>query len=651
MPIEILGNIYEQFLGKTIKFRNVRGGHTAIIEEKLEVRKAGGVYYTPQYIVDYIVKSTIGEKIKNKKPKEISKIKICDPACGSGSFLVGAYQFLLNYHLDYYTKIENLSKSLKNNKIYQISENDYRLPIEEKQRILVNNIYGVDIDLQAVEVTKLSLYLKLLENESKESEGYLFKHTDLKLLPKLDKNIKCGNSLINSDFYSNKDLSLFGNEEMRKINVFDWDKEFKEIFEDKGFDIVIGNPPYVSVELMSTEDKQYYKKFDTFIKRGDLFSLFLDHASATISKGYVSFIVPSIVLNNLSYKKLRERFLRNKILKEVCYTGGKIFDGVTVDTVILIIDLDKVNEIKLINALDFDEHIIHTVEIGYFEKYNNNISVSNLDSSKICDKIFIEDFDTVENHFTVFQGIVTGNNEAFIFENEKEALDKGIEKELLKPLCHGRDIEKWVVKNLDRRIMYINSSININKFPGAHNWLKQHKTKLETRRECKNGAIPWYSLQWARNVNELNIIPKIAIQNTRNERLKTRIIAALDEKSFYSSQGINFIIPKSNEISILFLLGILNSKLINYLFQTKFLNLAIKAEYLKKLKIPNNNQEELEKIVSLMIETQKQYHSSQSVNDKKIYKQKIDMIDNQIDQMVYKLYALTDEEIKIVEEN
>ena len=242
LPIEILGNIYEQFLGKTIKFRNVKDGHTAIIEEKPEVRKAGGVYYTPQYIVNYIVENTIGEKIKNQTPDEISKLRICDPACGSGSFLVGAYQYLLNYHLDYWTNSKNIKKALKEEKIYQITSRspldkgglgDYKLTIEEKQKILINNIYGVDIDPQAVEVTKLSLYLKLLENESKESEGYLFTHTDFKLLPSLDNNIKCGNSLIGNDFYKDKDLSLFGNDEMRKVNVFDWEKEFSGIFRKK----------------------------------------------------------------------------------------------------------------------------------------------------------------------------------------------------------------------------------------------------------------------------------------------------------------------------------------------------------------------------------------------------------------------------------
>jgi len=231
LPIEILGSIYERFLGNTIRFRTVKGDtHTAVVEEKPEVKKAGGVYYTPQYIVDYIVKNSVGEKVKNKKPEEIAAIKICDPACGSGSFLVGAYQYLLNYHLDYYTQEKNIKASLKNKKIFEAGHNAYKLTIDEKQRILCSSIFGVDIDNQAVEVTKLSLYLKLLENESRESSEQLFKYSDMALLPSLEDNIKCGNSLIGRDFYSQPNLNLTDDDRI-KVNCFGWEKDgFPDIF-------------------------------------------------------------------------------------------------------------------------------------------------------------------------------------------------------------------------------------------------------------------------------------------------------------------------------------------------------------------------------------------------------------------------------------
>src|ERR1035437_6661126 len=158
IPIHILGSIYERFLGKVVNATDKR----VTIEEKPEVRKAGGVYYTPQYIVNYIVDHTIGKLVEGKTPKEIAKMRFADIACGSGSFLITVYERLLDYHKRWY--INNPKQAKKDGCI--LYENVYRLSLQQKQKILTNNIYGVDLDHQAVEVTELSLYLKLLEDET-----------------------------------------------------------------------------------------------------------------------------------------------------------------------------------------------------------------------------------------------------------------------------------------------------------------------------------------------------------------------------------------------------------------------------------------------------------------------------------------------------
>ena len=249
LPVEVLGNIYEKFLGSEINFKNVKNGHTVTVEEKPEIKKAGGVFYTPTYIVKYIVEQTIGKKLADCTPENASSITICDPACGSGSFLVGAFKYLLNWYLDKYTKNKTEeNKNLKTGKLISV-KNGIELSIQEKKKILTTHIYGVDIDAQAVEVTKLSLYLQMLEGEGKQ-ENSLFRESDMHVLPYLGDNIKCGNSLIGSDFYASQDLSLFEEEAMYKVNAFDWEKEFSQIFKNGGFDCVIGNPPYVSAPNM-----------------------------------------------------------------------------------------------------------------------------------------------------------------------------------------------------------------------------------------------------------------------------------------------------------------------------------------------------------------------------------------------------------------
>ena len=191
IPIHILGSIYERFLGKVVHATDKR----ATIEEKPEIRKAGGVYYTPQYIVNYIVENTIGKLIESKTPKQIAKMHFADIACGSGSFLITVFETILDYYKQYYQ--QNPDQAKKDGCV--LYEGAYRLSLKQKQLILTNNIYGVDIDQQAVEVTQLSLYLKLLEDETTATANdtwVLFKE---QLLPDLNKNIVCGNSLIGTD--------------------------------------------------------------------------------------------------------------------------------------------------------------------------------------------------------------------------------------------------------------------------------------------------------------------------------------------------------------------------------------------------------------------------------------------------------------------
>ena len=251
MPVEILGTVYERFLGKVIRLTT---GHRAKIEEKPEVRKAGGVYYTPSYIVDYIVSQTIGKQIQGKSPAQLAgnkskpTFRVLDMACGSGSFLLGAYHSLLDHCLKWYVnhKPEGHIKA-----IYKDPRGgDWRLTIEEKKRILTTHIYGVDIDPQAVEVSKLSLLLKSLEGESDATLSFQMKLFEKhRALPNLADNIKCGNSLIEPNYF--KGTLIPEPDEIRRLRAFDWREAFPDAMNAAGgFDCVISNPPYVDSETM-----------------------------------------------------------------------------------------------------------------------------------------------------------------------------------------------------------------------------------------------------------------------------------------------------------------------------------------------------------------------------------------------------------------
>jgi hypothetical protein len=272
IPADILGQVYERFLGKVIR---LTAGHQARVEEKPEVRKAGGVYYTPTFIVDYIVKNTVGRLLEGKTPRETAGLKILDPACGSGTFLLGSYQYLLDWHLKWYAENE-LEKSLKGKDPVLFQGRDgYQLATAKKKEILLNNLFGVDIDPQAVEVTKLSLLLKVLEGENQETIGSQLSLWQERVLPDLGKNIQCGNSLIGPDYFEGRQLSMLADEEERyRVNAFDWGSAFPQVFAQGGFDAVVGNPPYVRQESLSVFKEYFRKKYDLVFAQTGAISTF-----------------------------------------------------------------------------------------------------------------------------------------------------------------------------------------------------------------------------------------------------------------------------------------------------------------------------------------------------------------------------------------
>ncbi|MGB3060338.1 MAG: TaqI-like C-terminal specificity domain-containing protein, partial [Anaerolineae bacterium] len=338
LPADILGHVYERFLGKVIR---LTPGRQVKIEEKPEVRKAGGVYYTPTYIVDYIVRQTVGPLLEGKTPAHGrspgSLPRVADIACGSGSFLLGAYQYLLDWHLAYY--LEEPERWLKGKRpaLERVSGGATRLTIEERKRILMDHLYGVDIDPQAVEVTKLSLLLKVLEGEG--VAGQLSLGVE-RVLPDLGRNIKCGNSLIGPEFYDGK-LDLPDDETVGRVNAFDWKKEFPEVMTAGGFDAVIGNPPYVLLqdELRDDEVAEHYrKKYTVASYKLDTYHLFIEQGVRLARLGgYCSLITPSNFLTNNYLAPLRKFLLEFSTIRTIVVIDQPVFEGISVDNAIFVV--------------------------------------------------------------------------------------------------------------------------------------------------------------------------------------------------------------------------------------------------------------------------------------------------------------------------
>ena len=504
LPVEILGSIYERFLGKTIRFRGVKGErHTAVIEEKPEVKKAGGVYYTPEYIVNYIVEKTVGALIKDKTPAQVEEIKIIDPSCGSGSFLVGAYSYLLAWHLDYYTNTKYLKKALKEGVMYQAMGGAYKLTIEEKQRILLASIYGVDIDEQAVEVSKLSLYLKLLEDEGREaaSKEELFKHTDLKLLPSLMNNIKCGNSLVSNDYYLNKEL--FDLEDLRRVNAFDFEKAFPFIKEGELFDCVIGNPPYFNIQTLGAKSEiaNYIqnKYSDIWQDKSDILFYFFAKAMS-LSKNRIGFIVSNAFLFSDKAQKLRKKMLNDgRLSKIVNFEEYPIFKGVGITTCITLFEKDK-KGFKAISVKGKNYSVEEVVE--YIRDENNAYDVElkegkvfalvSSEISKLNAKIDGK-HKKLGELFKIGKGMETATNKVFCFSEYPRAFPK----EFIKKRMCGEMISRYNYIEKDEYILYFEEVNNFKDLPSSiQEHLKLNKKILENRAQIKRSktSLWWLSL-------------------------------------------------------------------------------------------------------------------------------------------------------------
>ncbi len=633
LPADILGQVYERFLGKVIR---LTAGHRAVVEDKPEVKKAGGVFYTPTFIVDYIVKNTLGKLLEGKALGQMgvgrgTPIRVLDMSCGSGSFLIGAYQYLLDWYLSGYTlEPEKWSKGASP-RIYQISAPDgvlWKLTTSERKRILLDHIYGVDIDSQAVEVTKLSLLLKVLEGESEESIGKQLSMFRERALPNLAHNIKCGNSLIGPDFYTAKQSTFINTEEQYRINAFDWHREFAEVFASSGgFDVIIGNPPYGAD--LSRDIEYLLSKFTEAKKFPDSYCLFILKAHHLLKQnGKIGFVVPNTFCDLESCDSFRLWFLKNNILTELYQTGWAFKDAI-VDTVVFIAEIGSSNEDNVVLILiNGDQHRRY---IGDF-LHNNLFKIdyrNSQDNIQLLNKLKV--FPAMSNFTTAKAGVK-------LYE-----IGKGIPPQTNKTL-----IEKPFTKK---------DKVSDSWFPLIRGgYINRYSIRSEN--EFVNYG-PWLAAPRSIDLFES---PKLLIRRT-DDKLKS-CIEYNSAICVNSCHVIKLNTKGQKEISYEYLLGLLNSKLLQRLFEIQNPQMVgkvfaeIKLIYVERLPIrPINFSKSIEKtyhdkmvlLVEQILAYQMRLSSASSPQDKEMIKRQIEVTDHQIDVLVYQLYGLTDEEIKLVE--
>lgn len=685
----VLGEIYELFLGKVIKI-DANGKVETI--EKPEVRESGGVVPTPQFIVNDILARTLISAINGKSPDELQNFTLADICCGSGVFLLGAFDILLNYHIDWYI---NHSEENHHGKIYEVSKGQWRLNFEEKRNILLNVIRGVDIDSNAVEIAKFSLLLKLIEGETEESLKAFVEATKEKVLPKLDDVIRFGNSLIEHEALS---FVTDGSDLADKVNPFTWEDEFPEEMKVGGFDVIVGNPPYIRIQNMvnySPEEVALYRdkssSYDTARSGNfDKYTLFIERSLNLISaEGVVGLIVPNKFMTTMTGEAVRELMTEHKFLKEIVHFGAlQVFGRETANYTCTLV----------LNKTGNDCFSFEKVEDLVKWKYGEAGALQTISSNQInkepwafCSESASVIFDKLNNESSVvmggkngladiFVGVQTSNDSVYIFTPKRETADQVffdwndqewcIEREILRPCLHDVVLaayekpkaNKYMIfpyRIEDGRAHLIQPDEMKIHFPNAWSYLSANKEELEKRNIVGGSRAErqWYQFGRSQSLTKFTgakiVLPILSLEPKY----------AFDDQNIVVTGGGNgpyyLVSPKSGQITDLyFLLAILCHPVSEAMVRSRTSVFgggyySHGKQFIEHLPVPSYTVKEKEEIASLV----RKVIDVSAARDKAILPRDITKLDrifkqlkNRIEQQVTSLYGLTDEEMISVRE-
>lgn len=637
ISVNILGHIFEQSLTDLEELQaNIEN---IDFDKTKSKRKKDGVFYTPEYITRYIVENTLGKMCSEKReelligngilipsnPKKLTKqeqqtkdnlqeyknwllnLKILDPACGSGAFLNQALEYLIDEH-----------KNLQNDLALM---GDLFASYMVEEEILEHNLYGVDINEDAVEIAKLSLWLRTAKRG--------------RPLTKLADKIVCANSLLEMPFSENS------------------------------FDVVIGNPPYVRQEAIKEQKEALSKIYKVANGTADLYVYFYELALNMLKpNGLKGFICSNKFFRAKYGENLREYILQNTTILQIAdFNGVKIFENATVDSAVTIFQKQKASQNATFKVVDID--LINSYDMKQNDLTKTSFSFSNTKELAIKQKIEKIGTPLKEWDIDFYIGIKTGFNEAFIIDKEKkDELIKQDPKsaEIIKPLVRGRDIKKYSFDFDDKWLInsHNNPPVNIKNYPFIKEHLDQYYDKLEKRGD--KGKTP-YNL---RNCAYLDKFDKVKIVYPD---IADKLTFTFDSDGYYFNNTVYFIDSDSK-----YLFALLNSKIVNYYYgfissQLGSKGLRAFTIYLKEIPIPKIDevaQKPFIKLVDEILEAKQKIKDYKPLLDEAIknnnfdreiaLKKELENLENicstnekTIDQMVYKLYDLTPEEIKIVE--
>jgi type I restriction-modification system DNA methylase subunit len=667
LPVEILGSVYERFIGKTV--RVTKTGRLKI-ELKPEVRKAGGVYYTPRYVVNHIVEQTVGKLLDGKRPKDVEKIKVLDPACGSGSFLIRVFERICEYYVRWYQDHPNEQKP----ELCYTDENGPRLTTHLKRQIMLNNVFGVDIDFQAVEVTMLSLYLKILEGETRSTLGKqqsLFPSETF--LPDLTANLKCGNSLIAADYYKDRQIPLLGDDELFRVNAFNWEDGFPEIVKS-GFDVVLGNPPWGAA--FDEEELEYlrHKHKDIIVRMIDSFMYFV-HKGMQLLKtgGRFGMILPDVALYQNDCHKLREYILDRSDVTCVLNMGD-VFEQVTRPACIIAFEIrkptantisvanftkipkifkpDAMNDMSLYEKVEQKElkriprHIFITSDVSNYRIWTQAIAVNQRPLRQFVDEDGIQ------------RGVSPDYKDAFIVDSKTKRSARLEKDQLRRVLTGGKQVKRYTIEYPDLWLIYTSDDDDFSVLPKIKRYIDKFRSKI-TCKEVKQKKHSRYALHRARDPRIFTKPEKIVGVITEDE-----IIVAIDRTQIFVTDGC-YVFGVHEDVNIHYIMALLNSTLFIFLYRLLALEegrvlAQVKPTLVEDMPIRTIDPQAQsdvaahDRLATLSAELETlwmSYHESNSEHERRTLQRQIDHDRTEINSIVFELYGLSANDINLVQGN
>ncbi len=696
MPVEMLGAIYERFLGSVVK---IDGAGLAVVEPKPEVRHAGGVYYTPKHIVRTIVARTIGPLLEGASPKQALNIRILDPACGSGSFLLGAYQFLIDWHIAHFSASPDRERRAKR-VCFRDPDGNLRLTLQKKREILTSCLFGLDLDPQAVEVAQMSLYLKLLEGEAEESIAFqrsmeMFKAA--RYLPDLSANIRSGNALLEPRDV--EELLPMSVEDRRRINAFDWKAPktgfgaiVGRIGSRGGFDAIVGNPPYIRVQALTQWaplEVELLKQRYATARTGnyDIYVVFIERCLSLLSTGgRVGLIIPTKWWQADYGTELRRLIGTNRAYAEVLdFAHEQVFDEPSTYTCISVFSQARTRGVRYSRV---SPDVLKRGGPWAPPTYEHTVSWGSLGDETWhpgVPKRVRGVFDRLRKHGPslqdvtqrVFQGLKTSLDSVFVLkfvasasgkpQLRSQILDRQVDLEptFLKPLVKGGELKRYALKPPEWMLLFpyrAASLVGLDELkavaPKTHEYLRENEAALRARERHRFDGPDWH--QYGRT----QALEAVASRKILTPDLAREMSFSLDEDGamFFlgGASGGYGIIPR-NEGDHGILLALLNSRLLEWILRPPGLStpfrggwFSCEARFINRLPIrfpkEARDRNRLEALAFRAVETHEELLRSRSDRDRSLLARTAEAVETEIDDFVYHLYGVTEGERRAIEE-